>query len=281
MQFGVNWISPKTLPIIRSLIDQCVADFCEIMVDNFAHLPPAMIREALPHTPIALHIVRSRFLEKSSQDLRELARSLRPWINDLEPLYVSDHLAQFATTNGRYLPFTTELDYKNIYSHVRQRILEWQSLLDRQILFENYASLHGTEVTQSDFFEKLLQETNAGLLFDFSNAYIAQYNQVGDAALWNRLAQETKCFHVAGFRIDQSTKLAMDTHDAPIADQVLKMMKHHFAARRNLDDATIVVEFDANIDFDLWKNELLKVKACQPFGDSCPLRFNSTITNYI
>ena len=139
MLIGANWISPNTLPTIRELLNQGSIDFCEIMVDNFAHLPANEIRKTFPDIPIALHIVASRFLEKTDRELQELAKYLRDWIRDLQPLYVSDHLLQH-TINGCYLPFVAELDYVNDYHRIKNRILLWQEMLGVPILFENHAS---------------------------------------------------------------------------------------------------------------------------------------------
>lgn len=260
MLIGVNWISPQTLPIIERLLAEGIADFCEVMVDNFIHLPASSIRAALPDVPIGLHIVASRFLEKSQAELDELAHALRPWIREINPFYVSDHLVQFTTSNGQHLPFTTELPYQKSYSHVMERVNRWQTLLDTQLFFENYASLSAAGKGQVDFFEKLVNDTQAGLLFDFSNAYVAERNGACEVKAWDVLAQKAKHFHVAGFAIEPATQLAIDTHDQDIAATVIALMKRHFHSLPHLSDATLVVEFEAAVNFAQWQTEILKIK---------------------
>lgn len=260
MLIGVNWVSPRTLPIIHALIDQGIVDFCEIMVDNVVHLPAEKIRQVLPDVPISLHLVSSRFLEKSLHEMQEMARHLRLWIHDLQPLYVSDHLAQFTTKGGKRLSFIAELEYERDYSHIKDRIITWQELLGTTLLLENFASITSAGKNQAAYYEKLISETNAGLLFDFSNAYIAEHNQIFPAISWGSLIQNTKHFHVAGFRVDQSSQLAIDTHDAPIANEVLDLMRKYFTEFTNLNDKTIVVEFHENVDIEEWKDEILKLK---------------------
>ncbi|OGT35745.1 MAG: hypothetical protein A3F11_05200 [Gammaproteobacteria bacterium RIFCSPHIGHO2_12_FULL_37_14] len=259
MLIGVNWISPNASPIIRELIDQGTIDFCEVMVDNFAHLPAKEIRSALTDIPIGLHVVTSRFLEKSLPELEILAKSLRYWIRELQPLYVSDHLARY-TINAQYLPFVIELDYKKDFSYVKDRILQWQDMLESNILFENYASITSFGRDQVNFYQALAQEINLQMLFDFSNAYIAEYNQFCPIKMWNELIHHTNHFHVSGFSVDKTSQLAIDTHDTPLAPEVLESMRsylqHHHQA------STLVVEFDVNADINYWKNELGKVKKC-------------------
>src|SRR6187551_511972 len=99
LKVGINWLSPYTLPTVRRLLDEGVADFCEIMVDNAVHLPAEKIRAALPDVPLALHIVTSNFLTKSPAELQNMAQHLRPWIDELQPFYVSDHLPQLDYQN--------------------------------------------------------------------------------------------------------------------------------------------------------------------------------------
>ncbi len=255
-RIGVNCISPAALPLVRTLINQGEADFCELMVDNFIHLSPALIKTALPDVPVALHIVSSRFLEKSVSELETMARCLRVWIMELQPLYVSDHLVQFSAS-GRRLSMVRELDYANQYDAVKARVQQWQTLLGVRLLLENHASLTIAGVQQAAFFERLLNETGAGLLFDISNAYIAELNGVSSFAQWLTLMDQTPYFHVAGFRRDVASGLALDTHDRPIDDVVLAKMLMYLRQRQQIN---IVVECDASATLDAWHAEIQRVR---------------------
>jgi uncharacterized protein (UPF0276 family) len=259
MLFGINWISPSTLPMIQKLIKLGKVDFCEIMVDNFAHLPTTTILAAFPDVPIALHIVQSRFLEKPLDDLKLLADYLRPWIKDLNPLYVSDHLVEFSK-HERFSPLISELDYENTYFEIKERIQYWQAWLDTSLLFENHASLTHHGCTQASFFKKMMNETGADLLFDFSNAYIAEYNQVVSRQSWSDLIVKTKHFHVAGFKIDPASGLALDTHNGPIDAHVLDDIHRCLRHDRHNQQKTLTIEFDAQVNLELWEQELCRLK---------------------
>ena len=261
MLIGVNWIAPHTLPAIRALIDQGSADFCEIMVDNFIHLPAKEIKMALPDVPIALHIVASRFLEKPLDEIESLAIHLRRLIHDLQPIYVSDHLIQFTDEAGRRLPMIAEWDYDQHYSHIKNRVLLWQELLGANVLFENHASITSRGKNQAEFYEKLIHDTHASLLFDFSNAHIAELNQICQATSWDAHIRQTAHFHVAGFKLDSTSGLALDTHDEPIADAVLTSMQTYFAQDEHKENRTIVLECDANVDLATWENEIVRLRS--------------------
>lgn len=257
MQIGVNWLSPRTLPIVRQLLAEGHADFCEIMVDNVIQFSPDKILAALPHMPIALHIVSSRFLEKSTADLQAMAQYLRPWIAALQPIYVSDHIGRFTDENGVRLPRIAEYDYEKNYPHIKNRVSEWQALLNTKLLIENCASVNMNGKQQAMFYEQLIADTGADLLFDFSNAYIAEHNRVAPVTSWDALVQNTTHFHVAGYRIDKTTQLAIDTHDMPISEEVLNVMHMQ---KNNLHGKTLVIEFDESVDIERWQHEIHKIK---------------------
>ena len=261
MQIGINWISPHTLPIVRCLIEDGTAHFVELMVDNAAHLHPTKIKQALPDIPISLHIVSSRYLEKDLSSLIALGDYLREWIHELQPLYVSDHLVQFSSDDGRRLPLIHELDYANKREFIIERTIAWQQLLGTTILFENHASLTLAGKDQAAFFADFLRETRSELLFDFSNAFIAEINNVCVYQAWRPLIAACQHFHVAGFRVDPMSKLAIDTHDASLDARVIDLIHQENWAQEN---KTLVVEFDANMNEALLRNEIARVKeVCQ------------------
>lgn len=92
MRIGVNVTSPTNFPIAVALVRAGHAQFLDLLVDNFLHVPGGALRAALD----------------------ELAAQLRALIRAVEPLYVSDHLARF-THGGRRLPMLAERDAERDY----------------------------------------------------------------------------------------------------------------------------------------------------------------------
>ena len=259
MYVGHNCIASDELPYINQWIQEGNADFCELMVDNVAHLSAHALSKALGHHPISLHIVSSQFLEKNEKELKALSDQLRPWIKTFQPLYVSDHLVRFKTDEGQCLPFVTEYDYEKYAASMKTRISMWQMMLDTSLLFENHASITSIGKSQVAFFDAMIQETGAGLLFDFSNAYIAEINHIEKMSAWDHLIKQCKHFHVGGFRIEKTSQLAIDTHDVSVADEVLHKMKAHYHDVLSRH-ATLTVEFEVNTDPRIKKNEIIKIK---------------------
>ncbi|MBA3660144.1 MAG: DUF692 family protein [Gammaproteobacteria bacterium] len=259
MKIGVNWISPTSFPTIKKLIEEGEADFCEIMLDNFVHLSPEKICTKLPSARFAFHLVTSRFLEKDRAELAQLADKIKPWQDKLNPLYVSDHIVRFSDDEGRRLPLVGEYDYEQCAAHLLDKVALWQALLGKKIFFENHASLTHAGKNQAGFYQTLIQHTSAGLLYDFSNAYIAEQNNVAPVAAWQSLALKTNFFHVSGFQIHPETKLAIDTHDQPIATAVHQLIQNFFTPL-NHQDKTLVLEFDADVSYETWVNEIKRIR---------------------
>jgi uncharacterized protein len=261
MRLGINLVSPPSLPIVAELLQEGAADFCEIILDNFIHLHPMQVREALPAVPFSLHLVASRFLEKNLAELTEMASVVRHWIEVLGPLYVSDHLQRFTNNEGRYFPFTQELDYGREEDAVKKRVTEWQTLLNTTIHFENNASMtHKNEgQSQAQFYQQLLQATEAKLLFDITNAFIAEYNQVEQFCAWQPLYENARHFHVSGLRFDTAKQLAFDTHDGPLDENNWQLLKD-FLPQLQLPESTLVIEWDAYVHKDTWRQDLLRVR---------------------
>lgn len=202
----------------------------------------------------------SRFLERDIKELNDIAHYIRSWIDTLTPLYVSDHLAQF-TIGGRRLPLLAELNYAAAYPYIKSRIITWQNILNCPIAFENFPSTLDINFKQLDFYNRLLNEVNCQLLFDFSNAKIAEINCAASALAWKPLIRKTNNFHVAGFRMSTTRpSLAVDTHDVPINNETIAFMKKIMPISDKANNKTIVVERDANIDYLTWKQDLLMVR---------------------
>lgn len=256
MQVGVNWLSPYTLPLVQQFLAEGVADFCEVMLDNVIHLSPKQVRAVLPDTPICFHIVTSRFLEKTSSELAQMAEYVKRWIDELEPFYISDHLTSHVMENGRRHAQAQEINYATHFDDVCEKIVKWQDMLGVSLLLENNASTTAYGAEQAYWYARILQETNARLLFDVSNAYLAACNDIAAYNSWLTLLPATKHFHVAGYRFDPLSGLWQDTHDVSISAEVYDCLQ---LLPKN-QNQTIVLEFDSQVDGQMWKAELVKMR---------------------
>lgn len=267
MRLGVDWTSGRHLETVKALIGEGHAGFCEIMIDNFLHLPVDALRECFEGIDVSFHIMNSRFIQRDAREIELLARTLKPWIAALRPLYISDHLASFFH-EGRQLPFPMEVDYEGDYGLIKERFSSWQDLVGTPVLLENYASMLDSGRAQPDFLERLTAETGSGLLFDFSNAVVALEN--GGPALdrWSSLISRTRHFHVSGFRkSDGDPVITIDSHDVDLAPESIAFIARSRAAWADRAERTLVVERDAPLDVAIprssWREDLKRVReAC-------------------
>ncbi|MFC4158566.1 methanobactin biosynthesis protein MbnB [Chitinimonas lacunae] len=260
MQIGFNFTLGETLELVQRLIREGRIDYCELLIDNFLQVPPDELARAFD-CPVGFHIMFSKFLECDEATLHDLARRLRPYIALLQPIYLSDHIARFSH-RGRQLFHLAEFDYVADYERARQRVALWQELLGQQVFFENYPSLLDDGLAAPGFFERLGQETGAGVLFDISNAVCAQRNCGLPLAAWQNVIASTRHFHVAGYStafIDE--RVAVDSHDRALAADTLAFLAQ---ARGQLDKpgATLTYERDDQIDYESVAEDLARLRQC-------------------
>ncbi|MCG7983199.1 MAG: DUF692 family protein [Candidatus Thiodiazotropha lotti] len=261
MRCGVNLTSPRVVPYVQELLDNSSADFCEILIDNFLHLDPCQVRDVIGDVPIGFHIMWSRFMERDERELQFIARHVREWASYFNPIYISDHIAQFSFRE-RMLPLLAEVDYQQVFGHACERVSVWQQELGCRLLLENFPSTLDKDGGQVDFYRQLQNETGCGLLFDCSNAVIAQLNCGVDLSKWESLARSTTNYHIAGFRkTSGEPSIAIDTHDVLIEEQSFNALRSILEEKsKSEEEITVVVERDANIDVLTWKEELDSVR---------------------
>jgi uncharacterized protein (UPF0276 family) len=205
----------------------------------------------------------SRFLEAEPTELQTLARQLRPFIEALKPVYVSDHVASFEHER-RQLPRLLEWDYAHGFAKARARVHAWQEELGVRVHLENFPSLFTTGLGQADFFSRLLPATGAGLLFDISNAVVARENCGAPVQEWfSSLREDQLHFHVAGYSSSGTTPaFLLDSHDCAPSAMSLQTVVDTLKATTHASRRTLVVERDANITREHWLADLQTVKAC-------------------
>lgn len=260
MKIGFNITDSVSYKTALQLADTGSIDFCEILIDNFMHLNPDLLLEKFSGLGIGFHIMKSEFIEKDYEQLKEYSSIVREFAAVLKPLYISDHLARF-NIHTKVLPITAEIDYKSEYTKVVSRVQQWQEMLGSRILLENFPSrAGGTSLEQVDFFDRLMSETGSGLLFDLSNAVAADLNGGATLAKWTALKTRCEHFHVAGFRTmgkEKSEQWILDSHDGPIAEETLIFANSFF---KDFTGKSIVIERDANLDIDSISKDIKSFK---------------------
>jgi uncharacterized protein (UPF0276 family) len=200
-------------------------DFFEVISENFmiaGGKPRDVLRRVRERFPIALHGVSMSIGSADGLD-SDYLKQLRALIDEIEPLFVSDHLCWsrvegFSSHDLLPLPYTEEaLDL------VCANIDAAQEMLGRSLLFENpssYVTFAESSLAEWEFLGAMCARTGCELLLDVNNVYVSGCNHGFDPLIYVEgiPADRVKQIHLAGH--SQGKTLLIDTHDSPVAPQV-------------------------------------------------------------
>ena len=217
-RFGLGLRPPHYSDLLNGAVD---VDFVEVISENFmidGGRPRDVLRRVRERHPVALHGVSMSIGSADGLDRAYLKR-LRALVDDVEPLFVSDHLCWtriegFNSHDLLPLPYTEEaLDL------VCTNIDIAQDLLGRTLLIENpssYLTFVQSALTEWEFLEVICARTGCDLLLDVNNVYVSATNHGfdPDAYIDSIPASRVRQIHLAGH--SQGERLLIDTHDAPV-----------------------------------------------------------------
>ncbi len=258
MKHGVNLTGPSNVRTIQRLIRTKSINFVEILIDNFLHIDAGKIEDFLEGTPCAFHIMQSHFLTRNKADLKQLAAQICLMGNRLKPLYYSDHLAYF-WLKGRKSSMSVEVNYDHDLQKIGKALAWWQDRLGSKIYLENFPSYQAQKESQANFYQNLFELTGSGLLFDVSNATIAELNGALPFSAWLPIVSQAPHWHIGGYVLSSPAKakpLYVDSHDQPVSDAAIVNFSR---ARSTNKVATLSVEWDNNISFKNWERDLVRL----------------------
>jgi uncharacterized protein (UPF0276 family) len=176
----------------------------------------------------------------------ELVRGVRDMMQELDVALYSEHLSYCAADGHLYdllpIPFTEEA-----VQHVAGRVRQVQDILGAPIALENasyYAQPH-TELSESQFINAVLQESQCDLLLDVNNIYVNSINHTYDPVefLDALPLDRVRYIHIAG-HYDEADDLKVDTHGADVIDPVWELLSQ---AYQRIGTAPTLLERDFNL----------------------------------
>ena len=202
------------------------------------------------HYPLSLHGVGLSMGSVDPLDLQHLRR-LQRLVNDVEPLFVSEHLS-WGSVGGRHLNDLLPLPYtEEALRHMAARVRGVQDALGRQILMENissYLRFNCPEVPEWEFLTALAQESGCGILLDVNNVYVNAMNHGFDPHnyLHGIPSGVVKEIHLAGHTVVrmQERDVRIDTHSTYVCDEVWAL---YAAAVQRFGPVPTLIEWDADI----------------------------------
>lgn len=224
-------------------------DFVEVISENFmvaGGQPRHILRQIRERHPVALHGVSMSIGSADGLD-RDYLRRLKALIDEIEPLFVSDHLSwsrigRFNSHDLLPLPYTAQA-----LQIVCDNIAMAQDVLGRTMLFENpssYLAFDGAEMTEWEFISAMSTRTGCDLLLDVNNIFVSATNHGFDtlAFLDGIPGDHVRQIHLAGH--SAGPELLIDTHDTPVCEEVWALYAQAVA---RLGPVATMIERDGNI----------------------------------
>jgi uncharacterized protein (UPF0276 family) len=174
--------------------------------------------------PLSLHGVGMSLAGAADPDPDHLA-ALKRLVDRFEPALVSEHLA-WSRLDGRCFPDLLPVPRTNeVLARCAANIGRVQDVLGRQILIENpthYLALSDHSWNETSFLAELARRSGCGLLIDVNNVAVGAHNLGYDqlACLEALPADYIGEIHVAGHSLDAEGTLLIDSHDAPVSEDV-------------------------------------------------------------
>jgi uncharacterized protein (UPF0276 family) len=239
-------------------------DFFEILSENYMDTggrPLRVLEQVAERYPIVLHGVSMNIGSTDPLD-REHLLKLKSLAARTRALWVSDHLC-WTGVAGRnthdLLPMPLS---EEALRHVVARVKAVSDILERPLILENastYAEFTSSTMPEWEFFGRLMEEADCGMLLDVNNVYVSAFNHGFDPKAYldaidpARVAQ----YHLAG-HTNKGTHI-VDTHNDHVIDPVWDLYRHSVARTGNVAS---LLEWDADIpEFEVVHAEALKSRA--------------------
>ena len=194
----------------------------------------AMLAALAERYPLSLHGVGLSLAGPALPEAGHLA-ALVSLDERIQPFLVSEHLA-WSRLDGRCFPDLLPFPRTTAaLQQIARNIDATQTALARTILIENpshYLALEGHEWEEIDFLVEMVRRTGCGLLLDVNNVAVSAHNLGFDAARYldDFPAALVSEIHLAGNSPDPTVDLLIDSHGAPVGEDVWALLER-FVAR--------------------------------------------------
>lgn len=211
--------------------EELPVDFFEVSPENYMRRGgyyPAQLEKLGERYRLITHGLTLSIGADEEPDVRYL-RELRGEIERTKSPFHSDHLC-FSSLGPRSLHELLPLQQsKHNALRVAERARRMSDVLGVPFALENityYVHPGRAELSELDFLNAVLEQSDAGLLLDVNNVYVNSLNHGTDpwAFITGLDLSRVVEIHVAG-HTRQASGLVLDTHGAPIADPVFSLLE--------------------------------------------------------
>jgi uncharacterized protein len=239
-------------------------DFFEILSENYMDTggrPLWVLEQVAERYPVVLHGVSLSIGGSDPLDRAYLAK-LKRLADSTRARWVSDHLC-WTGVAGRNthdllpMPLT-----EAALAHVTERVKAVSDAIGRPLFLENastYAEFAASSMPEWEFFGRLMEQADCGMLLDVNNVYVSSFNHGFDPKKYIDAIDPTRVaqYHLAG-HTNKGTHI-IDTHNDYVIDPVWELYRRSVVRTGRV--ATLL-EWDADIPaFDVVHGEAQKARA--------------------
>lgn len=244
-------------------------DSIEVIPENFFYRGKIQLNESMEKLretkkPILFHGVELSIGGYEPLKENHLANMMR-LMDILHPTAYSEHLSMTEAAGieiGQLTPLLWSNDLADIIS---EKIIVIQKKIGIPFLIENISNrfvLPYTEIMETDFINRILRNTNCGLLLDITNVFTNSYNHKFDPYQWINSIDLSFVseIHLAGGTLDHD-KVLQDSHDEAIWDESWQLYRYII---EKIGPCHTIIERTGNIpQFDCLIEEIERARNIQ------------------
>jgi uncharacterized protein (UPF0276 family) len=192
----------------------------------------------------------------------DFLKQVKKFFKEHNVLLYSEHLSYAKCDNAHLydlLPIPFRMD---AVRHISKRIKDVQDFLEMRIAIENvsYYTPVAAQMTEWEFINAIVQESDCNLLLDVNNVFVNAFNQKYEPKSFiDRLPLDRVAYiHMAG-HLQVADDLIIDTHGEAIIDPVYDLFDYTI---KKIKPVPVLLERDFNIpELEELQGEINKLKA--------------------
>jgi hypothetical protein len=211
---------------------QPIIDFMEVAPENWINIGGSLGKQFRSFTeryPFVFHGLSLSIGSPSPIDV-SLVKNIKTLMQQHQVSIYSEHLTYCSDDGHLYdlmpIPFTEEA-----VKYVSQRIRQVQDILEQPIAMENasYYAAPAQEMSEIEFINAVLEESDCNLLLDVNNIYVNSINhQYDPVEFLHALPGDRIAYgHIAG-HYDEADDLKVDTHGADVKPDVWHLLEQAY-----------------------------------------------------
>jgi uncharacterized protein len=178
----------------------------------------------------------------------DFLKKIKSFMQEWDVKVYSEHLSYSKCDNAHIYDLLPIPFREDAVKHISKRIKEVQDFLGRKLVIEivSYYTPVAAEMSEVEFINSILKESDCELLFDINNVYVNAFNHNYDPKQFIEQLDlsSVKYIHMAGHE-KVSDDLIIDTHGQAIIDPVYDLFE--FAISKLDQPVPVLLERDFNI----------------------------------